>query len=127
MKNSAICLLAFAVLFGCGDYEIPLGQSYELVRLSSNFFCLVDQSDYIVAGPNITHYSNNSRFIFGLVECDLERRAICKREGYFILNKDTGEGVWELTEPEWRLRVVDLGFEKAPPLSEPSRIDSWFH
>lgn len=114
---------------GCWDYTIPLGGGYELVRLGSDMFVLVDpaqERSTIQAGPSVVLYRDFEAFVVGKVGPPILDPEDEQGFGYFLCDKRTHTTISRLSRAEWEERLALVGFDEAPRLHRPNRFQAWF-
>ena len=86
----------------CGDYEIPLGHGFILVRTSPEVFAIVDPPHRVIAGPTVDRYRVHGDIVTGHVRSN-------GRETYFVIDMRTREAALLLTEGQWRQTLAQRG------------------
>lgn len=118
-----ICL--FVVLTACGDYAIPLDDSYEIVHINSGTFGLA-YNDKALAGPGPMTYSIEGDLAVGHVECrGKNAMEWCEHGGYFIVDLAAKEHYVGLSITSWEEKLRELGVREPPELKSPKGYHAW--
>ncbi|MGD9682684.1 MAG: hypothetical protein AB7W16_15960 [Candidatus Obscuribacterales bacterium] len=100
-----------------GEYEKALGNGFSLVRANGSEVVICG-SDQEIQGGNVQRYFADEQMVTGFDKRLHGDESESAKDGYFVLNKSTGEYVDELSRASWRERLKRGGVSE-PELKEP--------
>ena len=123
-------MVLFALLYGCShpDYSVALPQGYELVRGNDVDIFITSAAHSIVIDGTIVRYAVVvNRYVVGQQDTTEVKRKEPKgfsvgKGGWFLLDTQTRTVQTELSESDWKEKVIQLSAGKIPELTVPEGI-----